>query len=103
VSWTMLPICPCRRLNLLRSHPLLVQLNVSSGVWAETVPLVLTRTPPRSSVTTPTNTSRLTSSMTPRRQAVSQFPTCVLVTTRSRALTTSTRLTSLHVTTHLTL
>jgi pyruvate-ferredoxin/flavodoxin oxidoreductase len=50
-----------------------------------------TRTPQRSSETTPTNISRHTSSMTPRRPVVLPFPICVLATTRSRALTTSTR------------
>ena len=42
---------------------------VSSGVSALTVLLVQTRTPSRSSVTTPTCMHRLTSHMTPRSQA----------------------------------
>ena len=44
---------------------------VSSGVLAQTVLSAQTRTPPRSSATILTSTFRLTSSMTPRRPAVS--------------------------------
>ena len=53
-----------------------------------------TRTPSRSSATTPTSTSRPTSSMTPRRPAASPSATCASVTRSSRARTTSTRPTS---------
>ena len=45
---------------------------LDSGVSAQTVQLVLTRTPSRSSVTTQTSTLRLTSLMTPRSPVVSQ-------------------------------
>ena len=43
--------------------------SASSGVWAATVPWAPTRTPSRSSATTPTSTYRPTSSMTPKRPA----------------------------------
>ena len=79
--------------------PLRARLSASSGVSAVTVLSVPTRTPQRSSVTTPTSSSRLISSMTPRRPAVSPSAIFVSVTSRSRALTTSTRLTSLPATT----
>ena len=41
----------------------------AAGVWAATAPWAPTRTPSRSSATTPTSTCRPTSSMTPRRPA----------------------------------
>ena len=43
--------------------------DASSGVWAATAPWAPTRTPSRSSATTPTSTCRPTSSTTPRRPA----------------------------------
>ena len=43
--------------------------SASSGVWAATAPWAPTRTPSRSSATTPTSTCRPTSSTTPRRPA----------------------------------
>ena len=62
-------------------------------------PSAPTRTPSRSSATTPTSTSRPTSSTTPRRPAASPSPTCASVTSPSRARTTSTRPTSWPATT----
>jgi pyruvate-ferredoxin/flavodoxin oxidoreductase len=44
--------------------------SASSGVWAATAPWAPTRTPSRSSATTPTSMCRHTSNMTPRRPAV---------------------------------
>ncbi len=76
--------------------------SASSGVSAATVLSVPTRTPPRSSATILTSTFRLTSSMTPRRPAVSPSATCVSATSPSAAPTTSTRLTSWPATTPLT-
>ena len=98
-STMTLLICPWKKKKLqtpLQKAP----SNASSGVWAATVLLAQTRTPSRSSVTIPINMYRHTSSMTPRRPAVSPFPICVLVTNRSRAHTTSTRQTLLLATTH---
>ena len=43
--------------------------SASSGVWAATAPSAPTRTPSRSSATTPTSTCRPISSTTPRRPA----------------------------------
>ena len=54
--------------------------SASSGVSAATAPLAPTRTPSRSSATTPTSTSRPTSSTTPRRPAASPSRTCASVT-----------------------
>ena len=68
--------------------------SASSGVWAATVPLAPTRTPPRSSATIPTSTSRPTSSMTPRRPAASPSAICASAISPSSLLTISTRLTS---------
>ncbi len=62
-----------------------------------------TRTPSRSSATTPTSSSRPTSSTTPRRPAASPFPTCASATSPSRARTISTRPTSSPATTRPTL
>src|SRR5574344_2767488 len=95
---TLLPFL-FRKSNRLRLLLLKVLWNANSGVSAATVLSVLTRTQRRSSATTPTNTFRLTSSTTQRRQAVLLFPTCALATARSEARTTSTRLTLLHATT----
>ena len=58
-----------------------------------------TRTPSRSSATTPTSTSRPTSSTTPRRPAASPSRTCASATPRSARRTTSTRPTSWPATT----
>ena len=99
-STMTLLICPWKKKKLqtpLQKAP----SNANSGVWAATVLLVQTRTPSRSSVTTPINMYRHTSSMTPRRPAVSPSPICVLVTNRSRAHTTSIKQTLLPATTHL--
>ena len=73
---------PRRKLRTPRQRAL---LNVSSGVSAVTVPLVLTKTLLRLSVTIPINTFRLTSSMTRRRPAVLPFLTCVSAISRLRA------------------
>ena len=54
-----------------RSHrgPPRAPSSASSGAWAATAPWAPTRTPSRSSATTPTSMSRRTSSTTPRRPA----------------------------------
>ena len=56
-------------LSLEEKPPQKARPSASSGVSAATVPLVQTRTPSRSSATTPTSSYRLTSSTTPRRPA----------------------------------
>ena len=56
----------------LSKLPVKALFRLDSGVSAQTVQLVLTRTPSRSSVTTQTSTLRLTSLMTPRSPVVSQ-------------------------------
>ena len=99
-STTTLPTCLWKRRK--RRTPLQkAPSSASSGAWAATVLLVRTRTPSRLSATTPINMYRHTSSMTPRRPAVSPSRTCALATSRSRAHTTSTRLTLLPATTRL--
>ena len=92
-----LPTSLCPKSNRLPLHQRKVLLNASSGVSVVTVRLVQTKTQPRLSVTTLTNTFRHTSSTTPRRLAVSQSATCALATSRLRARTTSTRRTLLLV------
>ena len=93
----MLPVSLSKRSR--HPTPLLpVQSNVSSGVSAVTVPLALTRTPLRLSVTIPTSMFRHTSSTTQRRPAVSPSATFALATSRSRARTTSIKPTSLPAT-----
>ncbi len=69
------------------------------GVLAATAPSARTRTPSRSSATTPTSSFRRTSSTTRRRPAVSPSRTCVSATSRSRRPTTSRRRTSSPATT----
>ena len=98
VSLTMLPISHSLR-KMLQTLQQRALSSASSGVSVATAPLAQTRTLSRSSVTILTSTFRHTSSMTPRRQVVSLSHTCVLVISLSRALTTSTRLTLLPVTT----
>ena len=91
-SWMTSPTCLWRR----RPFPALLlpaPSSASSGVWAATVLLAPTRTPPRSSATIPTSTSRPTSSMTPRRPAASPSAICVSAISPSSLLTISTRLT----------
>ncbi len=66
----------CPRSSPLPSPQPPAPSSASSGVWAATVPSAPTRTPSRSSATTPTSTFRLTSSMTPRRPAASPSATC---------------------------
>ena len=73
--------------------------SASSGASAATAPSARTRTPSRSSATTPISMSRLTSSTTPRRPAASPSATCASATSPSRARTTSTRPTSSPATT----
>ena len=97
LSMTLL-ICLSQRILRLLTLQLRAPLSASSGVLAATVPLVLTRTPLRLLVTTPINMFRHTSSMTPRRPAVSPSATCASVITRSVLLTMSPRQTLLHAT-----
>ena len=70
----------------LPSPPPPAPRSASSGVSAATVLSVPTRTPPRSSATILTSTFRLTSSMTPRRPAVSPSATCVSATSHPQPL-----------------
>ena len=60
----MSPACLCLRSSPLPSPQLLAPRSASSGVWAATAPLALTRTPSRSSATTLISMFRHTSSMT---------------------------------------
>ena len=82
-SWTMSPSLSLEEKHapdtVREGHHLLQVL----GSRRQTVLSARTRTPSRSSATTPISISRHTSSMTPRRPAVSPFLTCVSVISRS--------------------